>query len=187
MFKARAMVAHDLQHGQELWRIGWKTNYDANASSPSVIGNRVFISSGYSGKRGRGALFLLTETEPRELWVNDDIETRMNSAVVHAGHVYCISERASGQLMCVDLRDGSTVWSEPSYAEFGTLMVADGKLVILDEFGELVIADATPLGYHELARASVLDDRCWAMPVIAHGRLYARTNKGEMVCVDLRP
>ncbi len=187
VFKARAMVAHDLHDGQELWRIGWKTNYDANASSPSVMGDRVFISSGYSGKRGRGALFQLTATEPSELWINDDIETRMNSAVVYAGYLYCISERASGQLMCVDLRDGKTVWAEPSFAEFGTLMIADGKLVVLDEFGELVIADATPDDYRERARASILDGRCWAMPVLANGRLYARTNKGEMVCLDLRP
>ena len=186
VFKARALVAHDLEDGHEWWRIKWRTNYDANASSPMVVGDKLFVSSGYSGKRGRGALFQLTAETPRELWVNDDIETRMNSAVVFDGHVYCISERAGGQLMCVDLRDGATVWSEPRFAQFGTLMIADGKLIILDEFGDLVIADATASGYRERARATILDGRCWAMPVLAQGRIYARTNTGEMVCVDVR-
>ena len=67
------------------------------------------------------------------MWVNDDIETKMNSAIIYRGHVYCISERAGGQLMCVDLQTGKTVWSESSFAQYGTLMMANGKLVILDE------------------------------------------------------
>jgi outer membrane protein assembly factor BamB len=66
-------------------------------------------------------------------------------------------------------------------------MIADGKLVVLDEQGELVIAEATPTRYHELSRAKVLSGRCWVMPVLASGRLYAKTNEGQMVCLDLRP
>jgi hypothetical protein len=65
-------------------------------------------------------------------------------------------------------------------------MIADGKLVILDEKGALVIAEATPKGYHELARAQVLDGRCWVMPVLANGHIFARSNQGKMVCVDVR-
>ena len=110
----------------------------------------------------------------------------MNSAVVHEGHVYCVSERSAGQLMCVDLRDGATVWSESSFARYGTLMIADDKLIVLDEQGDLVIADATPDEYRELARAKVLGGRSWVMPVLANGRLYAKTNTGNTVCLDLR-
>ena len=36
VFKARAMVAHDLAAGRELWRIEWKTNYDCNASTHTL-------------------------------------------------------------------------------------------------------------------------------------------------------
>ncbi len=187
VFKARAMVAHDLQTGRELWRIGWKTKHDVNASAPTVTDGKLFISSGYGGRRARGALFQLERPEPRQLWVNDDIETKMNSAIVDGGYVYCISERAGGQLMCINFENGSTVWSEATFGPYGTLMMADRKLVILDEHGDLVIVDATPLGYRELARTSVLDGRCWVMPVLANGRVYVRNNMGKMVCLDLRP
>lgn len=186
MFKARAMVGLDLLTGRERWRIGWRAFYDCNASTPTVIGDKVFISTGYGGRSARGALFQLGQNEPRQLWVNQDVGTKMSSAVVYEGHVYCVSEKSGGQLMCVDLRDGRTVWAQQRFAPYGTLMIAGGKLVILDEKGELVIADAAPGGYHELARAKVLDGRCWAMPVLANGRIYARTNKGQMVCVDVR-
>jgi outer membrane protein assembly factor BamB len=186
VFKARAMVAHDLASGRELWRIDWRTNYDCNASTPTVLGDKLFISTGYGGRRARGALFQLGENEPRQIWVNQDLETRMNSAVVYEGHVYCVSEISGGQLMCCDLRDGQIVWSEPSFARYGTLMIAHGKLVVLDEQGDLVIADATPAGYHELARARVISGRSWVMPVLANGRIYAKNNTGQMVCLDVR-
>jgi outer membrane protein assembly factor BamB len=186
VFKARAMVAHDLATGKELWRIDWRTTYDCNASCPTVVGDKLFISTGYGGRRARGALYQLGNGEPTQIWLNQDLETRMNSAVVYDGHVYCISERATGQLMCFSLRDGSAVWSEPSFAKFGTLMIADGNLIILDEKGDLVIADATGAGYHELARAKVLTGRSWVMPVLANGRIYAKNNNGKIVCVDVR-
>lgn len=186
VFKARAMVAHDLASGRELWRIDWRTNYDCNASTPTVVGDKLFISTGYGGVRARGAVFQLGEDEPRQIWLNQDLETRMNSAVVYEGHVYCVSEKSGGQLMCFDLRDGEIVWSEPRFARYGTLMIADGKLVVLDEKGELVIADAAPAGYQELARAKVLSGRCWVMPVLANGRIYAKNNLGKVVCLDVR-
>lgn len=186
VFKARALVAHHLTTGQELWRIDWRTNYDVNASCPTVAGDRLFVSSGYGGKRARGAAFRLGAAEPEQLWVNDDIETKMNSAIVHNGHVYCVSERAGGRLMCVDLNTGSTVWKEDKFAPYGTLMLADNKLIILDEDGDLVIAEANPNQYRELARMTVLEGRCWALPVLANGQIYARNNGGRMVCIDVR-
>ena len=186
VFKARAMVAHDLASGREFWRIKWKTHYDANASTPTAFADKLFISTGYGGRSARGALFQLGSGEPEQIWLNQDLETKMNSAVVYRDHVYCISEKSGGQLMCFALEDGSLAWSNPDFARYGTLMMADGKLIILDEQGELVIASATPAGYEELARTKLFDDRCWVMPVLANGRIYARTNKGEMVCLDVR-
>jgi outer membrane protein assembly factor BamB len=185
VFKARAMVAHDLATGRELWRIDWRTFYDCNASTPTVVDDLLFISTGYGSSSARGALFRMDAVPPRQVWLNQDLETKMNSAVVFQGYVFCISEKSRGQLMCFDLRDGSIVWSESSFAPYGTLMIADGKLIVLDEKGELVIADATPEGYRERSRVRVLDGRCWVMPVLANGRIYAKDNLGRLVCLDV--
>ena len=186
VFKARAMVAHQLSDGRELWRLDWRTYYDCNASTPTVAGDKLFISTGYGGRGARGALFQLGPGEPSQIWLNQDLETRMSSAVVHEGYVYCVSERSAGQLMCFDLRDGSVAWSEPSFARYGTLMIADGKLLILDEPGDLVIAAAVPDGYRELARTKALPTRSWVMPVLSAGRIYVRSNSGTLVCLDVR-
>jgi outer membrane protein assembly factor BamB len=186
VFKARSLVAHDLTSGQEMWRIEWRTNYDCNASSPTVFGDKLFVSTGYGGHRARGALFQLGEDAPREIWINPDLETRMNSAVIHDGYGYCVSEQGRGQLICFDMRDGAVAWSEPSFNRYGTLMIADGRLIVLDERGDLVIADAESGGYHELARAKVLDGRSWVAPVLANGHIFAKNNAGNIVCLDVR-
>jgi len=65
-------------------------------------------------------------------------------------------------------------------------MIADGKLVILSEKGELVIADASPEGFKELARAKVLKGTCWTVPVLSGGRIYCRSHEGDLVCIDVR-
>jgi hypothetical protein len=49
-----------------------------------------------------------------------------------------------------------------------------------------VIAQASPVGYRELARTHVLDERTWVMPVLAGGRIFAKSNRGEIVCLDVR-
>jgi outer membrane protein assembly factor BamB len=65
-------------------------------------------------------------------------------------------------------------------------MLADGKLIVLGEAGKLVIADASPEGYKELASAEILRGKCWTVPVLANGRIYARNAAGDLVCVDVR-
>jgi hypothetical protein len=65
-------------------------------------------------------------------------------------------------------------------------MLADGKLIVLGETGKLVIVAAAPDGYKELASAEILKGRCWTVPVLANGLLYARDAAGDLVCVDLR-
>jgi len=183
VFKGKAMVALNAADGKELWRIPWETAYDVNASSPLVLKEGIFISSGYPG--GRGALYRLGADGPKRLWLNDKIKTKTSSCAAHDGHVYGVTE-AGGRLMCMRLSDGQTAWSQDGFG-MGTLMIAGGKLIVLSESGELVIAEATGEAFRPIARAKVLNGRCWVNPVLANGRIYCKSNMGELVCVDVRP
>ena len=53
--------------------------------------------------------------------------------------------------------------------------------------GELLVAEAKPDAFKELARAEILKGQCWTSPVLSNGRVYCRSNKeGERACVDVR-
>jgi outer membrane protein assembly factor BamB len=66
------------------------------------------------------------------------------------------------------------------------MILADGKLIILTEDGDLVLAKASPEKYEELARATVLTNRpCRAPIALADGKLYGRDGR-KLVCWDLK-
>jgi hypothetical protein len=62
--------------------------------------------------------------------------------------------------------------------------MADGKLIILTTDGELVVAEASPEAYKEIATAQILEGSCLTAPTLAGGRLYLR-NLSEIICLDL--
>ena len=71
-------------------------------------------------------------------------------------------------------------------AGFGTLILADGKLIALQEKGTLLVAEAVSDVCKPLARAQVLTGRCWAVPALSDGRLFLRNAAGDAVCVSVR-
>jgi outer membrane protein assembly factor BamB len=75
------------------------------------------------------------------------------------------------------------VWDQSGLGK-GTLLAADGMLVLLGEKGDLVLAEATPKGYREKGRCKPLDGVCLTAPALAGGRLFIRNEK-LLVALDL--
>jgi hypothetical protein len=113
--------------------------------------------------------------------------------VLHEGHLYGSSGRNAGDalLVCADWKSGAIRWSERGLGR-ANVVVADGHLIVLGEFGDLLLARATPERFEPRSRVRLIDagagdllaPPCWAAPVIAHGYLYIR-GQGRLVCVDL--
>jgi outer membrane protein assembly factor BamB len=107
---------------------------------------------------------------------------KMNASVVWKGYLYGVGER--GELRCLNLADGNLVWGQKGFGE-GSVMLADGKLIVMGEKGNLVVAEATSEGYKPLAQANVLSGRCWTVPVLANGRIYVRNATGRLLCLNV--
>lgn len=170
--------------GKVLWRHEWKTSYDINAADPIVAGDTVFMSSGYN----KGCALLEVRTDGvRELYSNRNMRNQVNSSVLWDGYLYGFDGQVggSGKLTCLDLKSGQVQWAQAGLGT-GSLMLADGKLIVLGEAGRLVIAVASPEGYTESGAAQILNGKCWTVPVLANGRIYARNAAGDLVCVDVR-
>ena len=84
----------------------------------------------------------------------------------------------------VDWETGDVKWTKRGLGK-GSLMIADGKLIIMSDKGQLVIAEASPGSYNELASAKVLSGLCWTVPVLSNGKIYCRSHPGLLVCVDV--
>ncbi len=180
VFNGHALTGVDTERGVLLWRFPWKTSYEVNAATPSVMGNDIFISSGY----GTGcAVVSVQGGQPRELWRNKEVKAHFNSAIVSGGMIYSTGD--PGVFVCLDPKTGTPAWSQPGFEKGGIIGVDGVIIAIVGNTGELVMAEINPKQYKELGRFSVLKGRSWTAPIIAGGKLYVRDMK-TLVCLDLK-
>ena len=196
------LVAVEPATGKLLDRFRWRSDelFSVVAASPVVSGDQILLSECY----GPGSVLLEVEKESfRELRRDrpgarprQALKTHWNTPVLQDGYVYGSSGRNAGdaQLVCVNWNTGVVGWSEGGLGRASTTLV-DGHLLVLGEYGDLVLARATAEKYDELSRVRPVDAAsgrellvapCWAAPVIARGLLFVRGN-GRVVCLDLLP
>lgn len=175
--------------GQLLWDTDvWKIGI-ATIATPLDLGEgRLFLSGGYNA----GSMFLDVRREgdryvatPGKRLDPEVFGSTQQTPLFHDGHIYGV--RPDGELACLDL-EGDVRWTSGPSSRFGLgpYLIADGKILVLDDEGHLAMARATPEGYEEIARARVLQGHeAWAPMAIAGGLLLAR-DFTRMVCLDLR-
>src|SRR5688572_26087220 len=185
IFSSKALVAIAVKTGKEHWRFPWVERWHINAADPILSGNKLFISTFGKGcalleMRGGGA--------PAVLWENQNMGNHFNSCVLLNGYIYGVNgntDKAEKDFRCLSLSHGAVKWSYAGLG-LGSVTVADNKLIILSERGELVVAEASPEAFKPLARAQVIGGKCWTVPVLANGRIYCRNAQGTLICLDVR-
>jgi hypothetical protein len=81
------------------------------------------------------------------------------------------------------VKTGEVLWQNREFAR-STFLFADGKLVILDEDGNLGLAEPDRKGLNVKARAAVLQNKAWTVPTLAGTRLYLR-DRVNMAALEL--
>ena len=168
--------------GAEAWRYPWLTSYDQNVATPVFIApNRVFISEGYDGKGA--AMLAVVDGGVREAWRSEVMRNDFGTCVLVDGFLYGFDGTS---LKCIDAANGEERWIKRGYGR-GTLIAADGRLIVLGERGQLVIVRARPEEYVEQALVKqVIVGKCWTSPFLSDGRLYVRDEK-TLISLDVRP
>ncbi len=186
-FTRTGAVVLDAKSGAVLFQKRWRARIDAsvNAATPLVIGNLAFFSTSYD----TGALLLkLRKDGADEVWTDENVmSNHYNTCVYHDGHLYGFDGRqeAGPNLRCVELKTKKVNWEQERFGN-GSMVLADGKLIVLTEKGDLHLVKATPEGFRELAKVRLFDaGPCRTQIALAHGRLYARDQK-KLVCVELK-
>ncbi len=175
-------IAIEAATGKVLWRQKFESNYNTNAGAPIVHDGMIFISA-YNVP---GIMLRARDGEVIKNW-KTDTRVHFNAGVLIDDALYTFHGQAGkkdAELRCLDWKTGATKWKQTGLG-VGSLVAADGKLIVLSETGELVIAEVSPEKFKPLARAQILGGKCWSTPTLANGRIYARNAKGDLVCVSL--
>jgi len=190
-------------------------NESVNAACPVVVNDLVFISAAYyrvgsvllrvkpdgnSFEEVWRSPSKLRETDPHTgRIVPPVLEIHWSTPVYHNGFLYAFSGRnePDARFRCVEFKTHKLKWdrdeswpshssTQPNVYGRGSMIMADGKLIVLGEGGLLGMFKLNPERPEEIARFQVpqLQYPCWAGPVLADKRLCLRS-ENRLVCFDL--
>ncbi|NQU44102.1 PQQ-like beta-propeller repeat protein [bacterium] len=170
------------EEGNLLWHFPWKTSYNVHAATPIVHNDRVFISSGYNV--GCAVIEIQPDSPQKavEIWRNKAIRSHFGTPILYEGHLYGFDDRI---LTCVDFETGDTKWTNKDFNK-GTLVMAGGWFYVLGEKGNLALIEPSPEAFKPVSQFQTIlsAKRCWTMPTVANGRLFAR-DEAKMVCYQV--
>lgn len=198
----------------ETGKVHWTIPFGPVRNGVSIIapvltrdeaGDTLFIASANEGSM----MLRLDPHEPKAsiLWKRGG-KTERNTEALHAlmctpmirdGHVYgvCIG----GELRCIDANNGDRLWQtyaattgEEGRQSWATaFLIQTGPHFFLpNERGDLILADLSPAGYHEIGRTHLIDpvntdagrNVVWSPPAFANHSIYWRNDR-EIVCASL--
>jgi outer membrane protein assembly factor BamB len=170
------------ENGELLWTLPHKTQFGANLSSPMWNGKDIlFCSAAYdSGSRAVKLSQKDGKTLPEELWYSRKMRIHHGNSVHAGNYVYGSSgDFGPAFFMGMDLPSGKIAWRERGFSKANCVLAA-GKLIILDEDGQLALATATPDGLTVHSKCKLLEKYAWAAPTLVGTKLYIRDRKNIM-------
>ena len=184
------VIGISAEDGSVLWKTDeWKVRF--SVPMPVVVGaDRLFFTAGYGQYELGCTILRLTETDGKIAVQSEFLHTTevfgsiQQSPIYYGGYIYGV--RPDGQLVCFDLQ-GNVVWTSTSANKFGNgpYSIVNGLIYLMNDSGELTMAQASPSGYLPLAHAKVLEGHeSWGPMAIASGLLIVR-DKERMICLDI--
>jgi outer membrane protein assembly factor BamB len=173
------VVGVDPNNGDLLWSHSHPVDFGLNTSTP-IWGadNLLFVSSGYNGgsrvlKLSRAA----NKTTVEELWAHGLMRVHFTNAIRVGDLVYGSSgDFGPAPFTAIDVKTGKVVWRNRTFPR-ASFVFADGRFIILDEDGDLLLATPAAEGLTVTAKVAVLSNNAWTVPSLAGTRLYLRDRK----------
>ena len=169
-------------NGDMLWSIPFETQFGANITTPVWCGDNVlFCSAAYgSGSRGIRLVRKDGKTTPEELWHSRKYRIHFGTAVHVGDYIFGSSgDMGPAFIFAVNAKTGKHAWRDRDYLK-ANLVYGDGKLIFLDEDGNLMLAEPDADGLNVRSKVKLLKRNAWTVPTLAGDRLYVRDRKGIM-------
>ena len=185
-FHGRELVTYDLEaKGRPVFDFGWRTSYDINASNPQYHDGMMFLASGY----GMGYVVIdVSGREPKVLHKDEDTRMIFQNSILLDGDILGVfgDKNIDAELIRMDMRSGKARWRAKMPGTRGSSLMVGDQMVILAETGDIICGEPAKSGWKEHGRVKALSSVSWAPVAFAHGRIFARSNKGEAVCLEVK-
>ena len=175
------------QTGAHFWSVPYKVTYGVAIASPIEKEGLILVAGYWEGSK---AIQLGEQPGQAELKWEDRRTLRglMSQPLYRNGYAYLLDKQFG--LTCFEYATGKKIWDDDNQMTPGNSRNPQASLVwlndssralILNSDGDLILAELTPAGYGELARASLIGET-WAHPAYAETRVFARSNTKLVAC-----
>ena len=172
---AKSVVGLDAASGKVLWTHPHETDYDIHAVTPVFADGMLYYSAGYGS--GGGMLEVSADgSSVTPKWTDKKLDCQHHGVVLLDGYIYATGHKGKA-LVCLELKTGKVMWETRDVSQ-GVTVYADGMLYVYEgpKKGIVSLVKAQPSGFERTGSFAVTegDDKHWAHPTIAGGRLYVR-------------
>ncbi|MDA0834639.1 MAG: PQQ-binding-like beta-propeller repeat protein [Planctomycetota bacterium] len=192
----------DAADGKLLWRDELSTGYDEHSAAPLYKEPYLIFSAPF---RAGATAYRLSWKPSAEVdagkldleyvWFAKNFSNDVSSSVIVGDAIYGFdlhdaqskAHRPSrGEFRSLDVVTGEILWSTDKVGQ-ASIVAVDGRLVMWNDKGELIVAQTSRNEYIEQARLELFPDEiCWTSPAFANGKVFVRT-QSRAACIDLRP
>ena len=192
------LYAFNARTGAPLWKFDlnpkdavWPKTRNFGLATPVFHGGRVYMADGQDPEscEGVGHMYCIDAsksgdiTESGRVWHYDKIRRSISTAAIANGLLYIAD--FSGFLHCLDAATGAPYWTfDMLAAVWGSPLVADGKVYLGDEDGDVIVLEAGKT-MKKLAEPN-LGSAVYGTAVPANGVLYLM-NRSQLIAIAATP
>lgn len=184
-YDSASLGAWHPQTGARLWTLVPPDGADFNVTTPVLLGDRLLLATENNGTRlyrfdGAGRIV----AEP--VWKSEALAPDTCTPAVAAGRIFAT---AYGELFCIDLTSGHTLWQQADemFHDHCNIISSAERLLLWTANGDLLLLDAHAPKFHPLVHARPFAGKhpdTLAHPAIAAGRIYLRASR-SLMCFPL--
>jgi outer membrane protein assembly factor BamB len=164
----RAIVGVESKTGRLLWEYPFPhKTHNQNMPTPTFHDGQILVGGENRGIHGLSPKLKDGKWTVTKNWSQMEVALDMSSAIVADGLLFGMSHYKSGQLFCLDPKNGKILWSGPPRVGNNVAFLSvPGYVLALINTGEVRIIKATGQRYEQVASYRVADGGTWAPPVL---------------------
>ena len=180
-FTRNGLAVLDPGSGKVMAQMKWRSRSAAtvNAATPLVLGNQIFLTASY----GTGAILVdMSAGQPKEVWSGDDsLSCHYATPVLRDGFLYGYHGRqeTGAELRCVEWKTGKVKWTNDKFGA-GSILLVRNRILMVRETGQVVLAEAVPSGFKEVATHRAFAGTVRANAALAGGMLFVRNAADQL-------
>ncbi len=181
-FMANEIIGFDPKTGDLEWRYAHENQWGQNICLPiwDAASQMLFFSNSEAGARGVKLVLKDNKIEPEEKWSSRKVQFYHVTSVGVGDYVYgSTGSRDPCFFAAINMKDGKVAWRERGFGK-ATCVLADNKMIILDEDGNLGLATVTPEKFTVHSKVPLLDKVSWTVPTVVGNKMYVRDKKNIM-------